>query len=404
MVCKNAKPKEKSYKLSDGDGLHLLVKPGGRDECLAARRELQAGRDPSISRKVNIDSMKNTFGKAVTGSGVIPRSGVPMRSNSKSGVANALTMKSVRLALRLSEEEAAAKAGTSSHTIANWEAGSVQPSFAELRDLAMALRVRMDDLVGPRPDRIPTSRYDISAALSGKPDATLDGWWGNVGVRYPQKSKSRWYPISMGEVSRIVDALDDVQSENEWLAIKTLNSRQLFLHPTAVEICLLDEGVGQPVEHWEVKGVSQTVKDWKIEEGDFQPFDPEVYSGLLDCFDEVSQERFEGSSPRFREMIQRLVAELKLAEKDRYFIHFAATHIYFLDGRVLSADIVPSDIADLLLLGSFEEEGMVVKLEDTDCISRYIPTHRIAGIDTPLLKVERHSQGRLALTSAPESA
>jgi hypothetical protein len=92
----NAAPKEKPYKLLDGDGLHLLVKPGGsklwrfhyvfrgkenmlslgsfpeislasarqkRDE---ARRSVAEGRDPSQQRKLDkiaaATAAQNTFG------------------------------------------------------------------------------------------------------------------------------------------------------------------------------------------------------------------------------------------------------------------------------------------------------------------------------------------------------
>ncbi|MCX7122660.1 MAG: Arm DNA-binding domain-containing protein, partial [Gammaproteobacteria bacterium] len=29
LICKNAQPKDKEYKLADGEGMYLLVKPNG---------------------------------------------------------------------------------------------------------------------------------------------------------------------------------------------------------------------------------------------------------------------------------------------------------------------------------------------------------------------------------------
>jgi integrase len=54
LICKNAKPKEKEYKLSDSEGLYLLVKPNGtRSWCMKYRfagkeRKLSIGLYPSV--------------------------------------------------------------------------------------------------------------------------------------------------------------------------------------------------------------------------------------------------------------------------------------------------------------------------------------------------------------------
>ena len=88
---RNAKPREKSFKLTDGGGLHLLITPtggklwrlayrfGGKQKTLAfgaypsvtlahardgrdaARKHLAAGIDPSIKRKLDRQSAANTF-------------------------------------------------------------------------------------------------------------------------------------------------------------------------------------------------------------------------------------------------------------------------------------------------------------------------------------------------------
>lgn len=94
-ACKNAKPKEKSYKLSDGNGMYLLVQPNGskywrkkyriagkekllsigvypevslieaRNSCLEARKLLKQGKDPSYAKKEikrqNILKAENNF-------------------------------------------------------------------------------------------------------------------------------------------------------------------------------------------------------------------------------------------------------------------------------------------------------------------------------------------------------
>lgn len=91
-ACKNAKPKDKPYKLSDSKGLFLLVNPNGskyfrlkyrfagkekslalgvypdttlkqaRDKQDAARKQIAAGVDPSISKKIEKSGViENTF-------------------------------------------------------------------------------------------------------------------------------------------------------------------------------------------------------------------------------------------------------------------------------------------------------------------------------------------------------
>jgi len=81
LACRHAKPKEKPYKLADGEGLYLLVQPSGgrlwrlayrfdnkqktlafgayptvllseaREQRLAAKRQLKAGNDPAVVKK-----------------------------------------------------------------------------------------------------------------------------------------------------------------------------------------------------------------------------------------------------------------------------------------------------------------------------------------------------------------
>jgi transcriptional regulator with XRE-family HTH domain len=87
--------------------------------------------------------------QAVTLGGVTPAATMPLTLDASAMLTNfSANVAALRKALGFSQEDLAAKLKVARTTISNWEKGVAYPSFADLLELALVLKVTMDELVG----------------------------------------------------------------------------------------------------------------------------------------------------------------------------------------------------------------------------------------------------------------
>ena len=60
-----------------------------------------------------------------------------------------MTLKELRKAVQLTQEEAAAELGVSHDTISRWEAGTTQPTAPQIIDICRVYKCRFDDIAWP---------------------------------------------------------------------------------------------------------------------------------------------------------------------------------------------------------------------------------------------------------------
>lgn len=60
-----------------------------------------------------------------------------------------MTLKELRKAVELTQEEAAAQLGVSHDTISRWEAGVTQPTAPQIIDICRAYKCKFDDIIWP---------------------------------------------------------------------------------------------------------------------------------------------------------------------------------------------------------------------------------------------------------------
>ena len=115
--------------------------------------------------------------------------------------------------------------------VQSWENGSAEPDAPTLRDIATMLGTSVDDLIDFQASgRKMASRHWFSGEHS-----VFDGFWGYLGLLMVGQSNCKWYPVTLGEYSRIRDALGTEHDEPRWLVVSTLNNRKLIINPEQIQ-------------------------------------------------------------------------------------------------------------------------------------------------------------------------
>jgi hypothetical protein len=217
-----------------------------------------------------------------------------------------------------------------------------------------------------------SSRNNGRSTSSDRP--LLDGWWGNVGVKFAGQKFSKWYPITVRQATDIGQSLENVTSESEWITVSTLNNRLLLFRPTAIDaICLLDEGADDPPD------------DWHIEKEDFEPIPHDIYAGLEDFFED--KERFDASSPEFRRIVEAYIKTNNL-DSETYLDQFVKSRLYFTNSTVQSLPLVESCLAAFIDSINLGEAPLIFRTETYDENEVFYPTHHLTGIDAPRSRIE----------------
>ena len=257
---------------------------------------------------------------------------------------------------------------TTQQSVARWETGKAEPSLSALRDLAIIFGTSVDDLVGKNPlsDSVTTTTYTL--LLKGN----HDGYWGNVGVLLPGQQHTRWYPITSGERSRIINSFEN---ESGWLRFSTLNNRMVVMNiPKIKRVTFLDEACDQPFGDWEV--------EWDTVEGN--PL--ELYRALED-YASYEGEIGDSASPQLISIIEDLVKKNGWDEETISKIT-TETNIWFADGSQMSYWVAEDDLWSLATSVDFESDERMLSLyaENTEMES-FFPRDGVVLVEMPLIHV-----------------
>jgi transcriptional regulator with XRE-family HTH domain len=260
---------------------------------------------------------------------------------------------------------------TTQQTIARWEAGKAEPNLSALRDLAMIFGTSVDDLLGKNPlsDKIASTSLHYFGQKSIR-----DGFWGHVGLLLRSQKQTKWFPITFDTANRTSSRLGNLEQENEWLCIPTLNNRMLAVNPARVRrLWLLDDNCDAP-------------DDWEINDDEYSGKPLEFYRGL-DIYFSDDDELGSSSSETYREIIADYVKEHALdEEKARRFLH--ATIIHMADGAQTSYWAEAEPLANIVFDIDDEDMSLMVRIDafggDFEC---FYPAASLAVIDMPLLDV-----------------
>lgn len=283
-------------------------------------------------------------------------------------------LKELRQSFNYTQEQLAAMLKTTQQSVARWESGKAEPSLAALRDLAVIFGTSVDDLL----DRNPFSKKVITNSYAIRERAESDGFWGHIGVRVPHQSKSTWYPITLEERARISNLLVNIDKDQPWVLVSTLNNRMLLINTLAVkQIQMLDDNADQDSSDWEL--------DWDS----YQGFPQEIYRALSVWLFRGEKEESEHYSQAFIDAVERIIETHKLDEQaivERLF----QSRIYFSDGTYETKMINSTCMHSLVIeseLSGLENIEMLELSDYESGMERYIPKQCISMLDMPLHKI-----------------
>jgi len=155
-----------------------------------------------------------------------------------------------RDAFDYSTSRLAAELRVSEQAIEGWEKGTVTPTLAEQRDLAVLYGTRVDDLAGNETLADRPVRSVHMTAREG-----IDGFWGHLGVLLPAARTYRWYPITAGAAETVANEIERrrwLKDDAPELLIETLNNRLLWLNlAVANGVCLCHDAAEWPQPYQE---------------------------------------------------------------------------------------------------------------------------------------------------------
>lgn len=278
-------------------------------------------------------------------------------------------LKELRVEANYTQERLAEMLRTTQQTIARWESGKAKPSIAALRDLAVIYGTSVDDLLGDNP--LSSSKAVVSNALFTYGDSDRERFWGHLGVRFPSQPKSTWYPITLAETEKLDSFFANVDADNPWVAVRTLNNRFLLLNALAVpRLVLLDDRADQPHD------------DWDLPWDGYAGFPQEVYKALSNWFTDSVHEDSEEYSETFVKTIENTIEENQLDE-DVIMERVDSTVVIRRDGVV--ERLLSDGLWDLVSMTETDDIPAIFHLRaDYGEIDLYFPSNGICAIDMPL--------------------
>ncbi len=275
-------------------------------------------------------------------------------------------LKQARERARLSQVELAKRANTTPEMLAKWEAGKSKPNMAALRDMAIGLETCVDALLG----RPPVFDYQTTRIYAGDDN----GYWGNVGIRFPAAEKSVWYPISTQTVAEM-HASYEAGGEGEWDRFQTLNNKLVLFVPSRMNLITF---VSEADDH--------IPNDWDVGAFDVNGLQPEIYDAFERIADEMGEEAdTEEFSSDLLGYAEGLIEQHALSDEEVAEISIS-TLVRFTDGSTRSFGLSEASVAEIYT--NFHNHGMfkeaaLLKLS-ADEREHYVPKSKIASIELPL--------------------
>lgn len=282
-------------------------------------------------------------------------------------------MKKARAKQGLTQSQLAERVGTTQQTIARWEAGKVEPNLAALRDLAICLSTSVDHLL----DRKPVFEHQTTDPLSWLA-GDKSGYWGNIGIRFPNSEFSTWYPITTLTMERMHGALANLEKES-WIVFQTLNNKMVICRPAELHsIMFLDEADDG------VEG------DWEVGPDDVEGWPREIY----ECLEFLMWDALgagsdgEGFSEKLVTVAKSLIEEHQLDE-EKLMAMCVQTRVVHTNGVTRRLHVSTRQLADAMFhfdLGAEYLDIEMLHLDDNDGDRPvFLPLNQISLLEFPLI-------------------
>lgn len=279
-------------------------------------------------------------------------------------------LRELRILFNLTQGELAAVLKVTQQTIARWETGKAEPNLAALRDIAVILDTSVDELLGiDRSHNVMASKY----RQFDKADHA-DGFWGHLGLLYPNETKTRWYPVTQDTANYLERCLRPDQGErDDWIIALTLNNRFLIFAVQAMKrIWLLGNNADQPED------------DWNLTWDGYQGFSPDIYRALEARFFGLDEQYKADYPVALRSILDEIVKDDGFDDEAKIAERLLDTHIYFRDGTSTHYWVETQDIMTLIL--DAESGASRIFVMNGEEFESYYPVNSVRMIDLPLLQ------------------
>ncbi len=281
-------------------------------------------------------------------------------------------IKEFRTQLRLTQKDLATLMNTTQQTIGRWENGTSEPSLSNLRDLAFKLGTTTAALLGEPFASRQSSHYHL---IFKEEKDGLDGFWGNVGILTPHRTKSIWYPITWGTVC----ALSGKIEVGEPFMFESLNNKLVFINPKHIKRIVTLDDAGDPFPN-----------DWEVAWHEFGFASPEIF----DALEVYLLEDYLGKDPNpdntlsedLRAVVEKLVEEHNLDEEAILQLT-SGLRIFYADGSMESYTLY--DFTSAYTLYTNLELGIIpntVTIDDGP-YTMSLPLEGLSIVEFPLAKV-----------------
>jgi transcriptional regulator with XRE-family HTH domain len=165
-------------------------------------------------------------------------------------------LKEIRLRLGLKQEDVAQLMKTTQQTIARWESGKTPIPSAHLKDLASALGIRIEELLGVKLDRKKTKDESFASVEHEMPFGTL-----RAALRFGVRD----YPIDYTQKRAVIR---DLNESHDWVSFSALDNRLVLINPRCIRSIdmITDDHEGMPffASPQAYKNLTDEVKDAEI--------------------------------------------------------------------------------------------------------------------------------------------
>ena len=292
----------------------------------------------------------------------------------------------------MTQSELAERLSTTQQTIARWESGKAEPSLAALRDLAVCLHTSVDRLLG-RKSVIEDQTTNPFAWVSGD----KSGYWGNIGIRLPNRKFSIWYPIATSTMEQVFSELQHTETST-WTSFQTLNNKMVVCRPSRLQaLTFLDEAEDQ------IEG------DWKLGPDDVEGWPQETY----ECLEYLLWEQL-GASGDGGEFSEKLISDTKALisahklNEPKLMEMCVQTRITHTDGTTRLLHVSPDRLASAMFdfdLGTENVGSTMLHLDDKDGEhSVFLSLDLISLIEFPLLALKKGMEEQLGEDTIGEAA
>lgn len=283
-------------------------------------------------------------------------------------------LKALRESRKLTQTQLAKEIGFTIKEITDWEIDYNKIPKLGLSSLAYIFGLSSENLLDffeEKVSRTTTNRYCLTCNKDIE-----DGWWGHLGIRLYGQKEAKWFPITLQTANNISTKLSNLNLQDEWIIVETLNNRILVFRPATVnQMWLLDEASDQIGNEWE-----EPWDGYSGNPGEFYRFLEEMYAWEdAICDDKEIPSLLKQEVETFTDVLDLGHEEIRNLTIE--------TQIYNTDGTEFSELINERKLADIINNFDYEVQNLIFDLSNDD-YELYIPSSKISLIDIPKRRVD----------------